>query len=59
MANLNEGKPYHVMPLVKGVPPVWLEATDGDRVQIHNGRTIKEYEFRGGEWYVRSTAWVG
>lgn len=58
MTDLNDGKPYHVMPLVKGVPPVWPEAKDGDRVKIHNGRTIKEYEFKNGDWYVRSTAYA-
>lgn len=58
MADLNDGKPYHVLWNVKGVPPVWPEAKEGDRVQIHNGRTIKEYEFRNGDWHVRSTAYV-
>ncbi len=59
MAYLNEGKPYHVMPRVKGVPPdVWPEAQEGDAVRIHNGKTIKEDEFKRGEWWLRSTAYV-
>jgi hypothetical protein len=58
MADLNDGKPYHVMPFIKGVPPLWPEAKEGDRVQIHNGRTIKEYEFREGDWCIRATAYV-
>jgi len=58
MTHLNDGKPYHVMPLTNGVPHVWPEAKEGDRVSIHNGRTIKEYEFRDADWWLRSTAWV-
>lgn len=58
MADLNDGKPYHVTMWNKGVPPVWPQAQEGDRVKIHNGKTIKEYEYRSGEWHVRSTAYV-
>lgn len=56
--DLNEGKPYHVMPFTKGVPPVWPQAQKGDRVRIHNGRTIREYEFDGADWRLRSTAYA-
>jgi hypothetical protein len=61
MADLNDGRPYHIpyRPWEKTiVPPVWPEAKEGDRVRIHNGSHIKEFEFRDGEWSERSSDWV-
>ena len=56
---LNSGEPYHVLPALKGVPPLWPEAKEGDRVMIHNGRLITEYEMKAeGFWYKKSETWV-
>lgn len=55
---LNDGKPYHVMPPVLGVPPLWPEAKEGDVIEIHNGTTIKRYEFKEGDWRLGATAYV-
>lgn len=58
MAYLNDGEPFYVPTALKGVPPMWPEAKEGDRVKINNGPTIKEYEFREGDWRLRATAYV-
>lgn len=59
MADPNDGKPYHIPHGQYGVPKLWPEAEDGDRVRIHNGRTIREYEMSRGVWCLLSTAYVG
>lgn len=55
---LHNGDPYHVMNNVKGVAVEWAKANERDRIYIHNGKTIKEYEYLNGEWHCRSIAYV-